>query len=157
MPFDLAALTRNKPALYGVGAVAAIGGFVWYRRRQANAATGASTTTTGGTQTQAGTAAYDSTGTDLRAAIGDLGAGLQQQLLDYTNQLQASQGAGAIAPTTPSPTPTRKHYNVVKGDTLASISQGNNVPISKIRTLNSKLSAWDYKRPLPVGYGLWLS
>jgi len=97
MPFDARALTRNKPLLIGVAGAAALGAVMYLRRGGPNA--GAGTTAAGGIQT-ASVPAFSSTGTDLRAAIGDLGAGLQQQIGDYVTQLQTSAGAGAI-PTGP--------------------------------------------------------
>jgi LysM repeat protein len=108
---NLRALTRNKPALIGVAGAAGLGAVVWWRRRQGGSDTGTTTTTGSGVQSQAGGGVFDSTGTDLATAIGNLGAGLQQQLQDYTNNLPspaplpAPKPAPAPKPTVPAPAP----------------------------------------------------
>jgi len=121
-------LGRNKPALLGVLGAAGLGGIIWWQRRTSGGAGSSTDTqpTTGG-----GQAVFSSTGTDLATAIGNLGAGLQQQLADYTANLPqpaplpAPAPAPAPKPAVSTPAPAAKATAHPKGWPWAVVGAGN--------------------------------
>ncbi|HWB38561.1 MAG TPA: LysM domain-containing protein [Rugosimonospora sp.] len=91
---DWRALIRNKWFLGAAGVVAVVGGVVLYRRSKSGASSTGSTSTTAGTTTAA-QGSFDTTGTDLNAALANFSsslsgtlAGYQQSLTDAITQLQ---------------------------------------------------------------------
>lgn len=93
-------LLRNKPALYGLGAAAALGGFVLYRRMQSGETdTGAADESGDGS---IGAPGYlNTTGTDVASWLGNYSASLQNQLTEYQRSLQDALDALGNVPTSP--------------------------------------------------------
>lgn len=111
MPFDLKALTKNKPAMIGLAGAAGLGLYVLYKRKQTTGSTSSQPTTTATTGTGA-VGTFDSSGTDIATWLGNYSGNLQnqldayqQQLTDALSGLQQVQPTQPSQPTTPTPTP----------------------------------------------------
>lgn len=103
MDLDLKALAHNKKAWLGVGAAAALGGFVFLRRRK-TAASGAPGTSTGAMSGATGSGAgavADTTGTDLASFLGNYQQSLTDQLSAGLDAIKSAAGGGNTTGSTP--------------------------------------------------------
>lgn len=106
MDAQVSQLLHDKRFWVAGGLAAAIGLGVWWQRRHANSSAAASGQMVAGGA--GGVGSFDSTGSDIAAALGDQTGQVQDVLQQFLNQLQGTlAGAGQIPPAhTPSPTPT---------------------------------------------------
>jgi len=142
---------RNKPAMAGVGAAAAIGGYVLYRRKQTTGSTSSPSTSTTTPYTTAST--YPNTyGTDVASALGGLDSqyagqmqGFQAQLGDVQTALAALQTAGPAvqAPDTTNYAPS---YTPIGVPASTSTQNAITVPASTAAQTGASSGAPTYRR-----------
>ncbi|GAA4699778.1 LysM peptidoglycan-binding domain-containing protein [Phytohabitans rumicis] len=99
---DWKALLRNKPALAGLGAAAALGAWTLYQRSRGDSAGPVDDESTSGGV--GGVGSFDSTGTDVANWLGNYSGSLQTQMDEFLNSIRDELGNMPTNPTQPAPT-----------------------------------------------------
>lgn len=130
---DLLALAKNKKAWVGVGGAAALGGFVYLRRKKAGAAPAPGTSTgaaAGATAPGGAGAVADTSGYNMASFLGNYSQSLQDQLTAGLNAIKDTTNA---APSL---------FSTAPGESLADVAKATGDTIDQLMQLNPWLTSY---------------